>query len=111
MKKRILSIFIVFMLMMPTVLFAGGFTPFKTDPVEPDGFRTPAEQILGAIQVFAFAIALGMLLYLGVKYMMSSADEKANVKQMTINYLIGALIIFGAVGIFKAVLSLVESMK
>ena len=112
MKKRIFTIFIVLMLMMPTVLFAGGgFVPMDPGPVEPPGIARIASQILGAIQVFAFAIAVGMLLFMGVKYMMASADEKANLKQMTINFLIGALIIFGASGIFRALLNLVQSMK
>ena len=53
-------------------------------------------QILNALAWFGYAIALGMFIYIGVKYAMSAANEKANVKQGLINYLIGAVLIASA---------------
>lgn len=108
-KRKILSILIALIIMIPSVAFA--FTPFKTDPVEPDGFEEPAGKILGVIRAIGYAVAVGMLLFVGIKYMTSSADEKANTKQMSINYLIGAFIIFGATGIFDIIIRIVENMK
>ena len=52
--------------------------------------------ILGAVQVIGYAFAVGMLLYVGIKYVMASANEKADLKKGSISYVIGAVIIFGA---------------
>ena len=52
--------------------------------------------ILGVVQVIGYAFAMGMLLYVGIKYTMASANEKADLKKGSISYVIGAVIIFGA---------------
>lgn len=52
--------------------------------------------ILGFIQAISYAFALGMLLFVGIKYVMASANEKADLKKGSISYVIGAIIIFGA---------------
>ena len=50
---------------------------------------------LGVIQTIALAVAIIMLLVLGIKYMISSAEERAEIKKHLITYTIGALIMFG----------------
>lgn len=49
--------------------------------------------ILGAIQWIGYAFAIGMLIYIGIKYTMSAANEKADLKKGLINYVIGAVLI------------------
>ena len=46
-------------------------------------------------------VAVGMVL--GVKYMISGADEKANLKEKLIWYVISIVLIFGAVGIYNII--------
>lgn len=53
-------------------------------------------KILGAIQWIGYAFALGMLIYIGIKYTMSAANEKADLKKGLINFVIGAALIAGA---------------
>ncbi len=53
-------------------------------------------KILGLVQWIGYAMAIGMLIYIGIKYVMSAANEKADLKKGLINYLIGAIIIFAA---------------
>ena len=62
--------------------------------------------VLGYIQWFGYAMAVGMLLYIGIKYMMSSANEKADLKKGSINYVIGAIIIAAATAIVSALVSI-----
>ena len=50
-------------------------------------------KVLGAIQWIGYAIAVGMLLYIGIKYVMASANEKADLKNSLVRYLIGAILI------------------
>lgn len=55
--------------------------------------------ILGIIRVVGTVIAVGVLMVIGIKYMMGSAEEKAEYKKTMLPYLIGALILFAAVQI------------
>lgn len=57
--------------------------------------------ILGIVQVLGYAFGIGMLLYIGIKYTMASANEKADLKKGSISYVIGAVIILGASTIFS----------
>ena len=44
--------------------------------------------ILGNIQWIGYAIAIGMLIYIGIKYTMASASEKADLKGYMIKFVI-----------------------
>ena len=65
-----------------------------------------AGTIIGFIQWFGYAIAVGMLVYIGIKYIMASANEKADLKQALIKYVVGAILIVFAVSIAGWVFSL-----
>ena len=64
-----------------------------------------ASNILGVIQVVATATAIGMLLLLGIKYVKAAPDEKAQVKESATIYIIGAVLIFAALGIANVVMN------
>ena len=49
-----------------------------------------------------------MVAILGVKYMMGSAEERAEYKKSMLPYLIGAILLFGASAIANMVVSLVK---
>lgn len=59
--------------------------------------NTIGNKILGIVQVVGTVIAVGALMVLGVKYMMGSAEEKAEYKKTMIPYVIGAILLFAAV--------------
>lgn len=52
--------------------------------------------ILGIVSTAASVIAVVILIVLGVKYMMGSAEEKAEYKKTLLPYIIGAVFVFGA---------------
>ena len=64
----------------------------------------------GIIQVVGTIIAVGVLMVIGIKYMMGSAEEKAEYKKTMLPYIIGAVILFAAVNIAKAVVGLASSV-
>lgn len=128
MKKMMAILLIVFVVfgMMTTPVFAGdkadssaywqnekdtsatksngskvGFEPLSVDDtaIKGSGAGTTASMVLGAMQWIGYAIAVGMLIYIGIKYVMASADEKANLKNAMIRYIIGAVLIAGGVTI------------
>ena len=96
MKKMMIYLMIIItVLILPNTLFA--FNPnISVSPKEPTGISPMVSTILGIIQWVGYAIAIGMLIYIGVKYTMSAANEKADLKSASINFVIGAIIIAGA---------------
>ena len=107
MKKsiKILSIIMIALLMitMITPVFAGDGTTIGGVTIKPstddvgDNVNTIGNKILGAIQVVGTLISVGTLMVLGIKYMMGSAEEKAEYKKTMIPYVIGAILLFTAV--------------
>ncbi len=92
--KKIMSVLMVFAMLfsMCNVAFASipGITPYSGEAT------ALASKVLGFVQFVAYAIALGMLIYVGIKYVMASANEKADLKSALVKYVIGAIIIAGA---------------
>lgn len=58
---------------------------------------------------FAILVLLVVGAILGVKYMISGADEKAKIKEKLIWYVVSAVLIFGAVSIFNIVVSILNN--
>lgn len=56
------------------------------------------------------AVALVVGIIIGSKYMMGSIEEKAQYKEMLVPYVVGCFVIFGAFGIWKLVIVILESM-
>lgn len=67
-------------------------------------------KIMGILQVIGILTAVIILMVLGIKYMMGSAEEKAEYKKTMIPYLIGAILIFAATTIANAVYNFVSGM-
>lgn len=55
-----------------------------------------AGNIIGVLQWAGFAIAVGMIIYIGIKYVMASADEKASLKSTVVKFIVGAFLIANA---------------
>ncbi len=67
--------------------------------------------IISVIQVVGVVVAVVILLVLGIKYMMGSAEEKADYKKSMIPYLVGAILIFASTTIVKMVYELIGSLN
>lgn len=65
-----------------------------------------ASKILGAFQFIGYAIAIGMLIVVGIKYTMASAEDKASLKSSSIKYIVGAILIAGAFSVAGFMFSL-----
>ena len=68
----------------------------------PGSTTTAVQTVLGTVLDIAryvgVGVALIILMYIGVKFMVASPSERANIKQYSINYVIGATILIGASG-------------
>ena len=65
--------------------------------------------VLGFVQILGSAIAVIMIVVLGIKYMVGSVEEKAEYKKTMIPYAVGAICIFAASNIAKMVYDAVTS--
>lgn len=86
-----------------------GITSFADDFVKPSdfdggsitgdkaqGIKDFGGQIVAVVRTVGVLIAVVILLILGIKYMVGSAEEKADYKKSMIPYLVGAVLIFAA---------------
>ena len=95
--KKIVSVLLTLAMLatMFSTVFALPGDLASVDPKLEQGSGA-VSKILGAIQWIGYAFAIGMLIYIGIKYTMSAANEKADLKKGLINFVIGAVIIAGA---------------
>lgn len=83
-KKIKFLISMLVMLTMPSLVFADDSY---------NAIQNVSTAMLNAIQWFGYAIAVGILIYMGIKYAMSGANEKAELKGTFSKYLIGIALI------------------
>lgn len=61
-----------------------------------------AAMVVTIIRIAGMTIAIVMLLAIAIKYMVSSAGDRADIKKHAVAYIVGAVILFGASGILGA---------
>ena len=74
----------------------------------PDGTSTSAfdsvgGQIIGLVQAAGIIVAVVMLIVVGIKYLTSSPEGKAQYKGTMVAYIVGAILIFAASTIVRLV--------
>lgn len=62
-----------------------------------------AGKIIGAIQGFGSIVSLGVIIYIGIRYMIGSTEEKAMYKETMIPYFVGAILVFSGANIVGAI--------
>lgn len=83
---------------------------FQGGNADTTGINTVGANIVSIVTTIGIIVAVVVLLVLGIKYMMGSAAEKAEYKKTMIPYLIGAVLIFGASAIAKAVIAMTSTI-
>ena len=59
--------------------------------------------IAGVIQVVGTIVSVGAIMIIGIRYMVASADEKAEYRERMLPYFIGAVLLFGASNIVNMI--------
>ena len=100
--KKFVSVMLTLAIMATLfgTVFADAIPSINDGPAS-SHFGTTASVVLGLVRFIGYALAIGMLIYLGIKYVTSSANEKADLKKGSINYVIGAIIIAAATTLFS----------
>ena len=115
-KKYTTKIIIIALLLsvcISSVIYAttiiGGVEVNTEKEVDTSDIETASEKIIGIIQTVGVLLAVGIIMVLGIKYMMGSAEEKAEYKKVFIPYLIGAIILFAASSLAGAIFNMINS--
>lgn len=114
-KKYMISIILIIMIVMllTSTCFASDlFAEMKTGmegvktadtSANDKGVAKVINIVIGLLQVAGTGISLIVITMLGIKYLMASAGEKAEIKKQAIPIVIGCVLLFGAVNIMTAV--------
>lgn len=98
-SKIVVALCVVLAIVMISVSSFATVTPSSFSVIEPSNvtaIKTLGGQIIGVVRTVGVLVAVVILLILGIKYMMGSAEEKADYKKSMIPYLVGAVMIFSA---------------
>lgn len=101
---RILPVFIVFMVFFTTNIFAINVA----EPTSGNASSTVSSlsgRVWGTISVVVQMVAIGAIVFAGVRYMFASADDKANIKKQTVILVVGAVLVFAAVPLTKLIVN------
>lgn len=79
--------------------------------VNDTNIKNLGNSIIAVVRVVGVVIAVVILLILGIKYMMGSAEEKADYKKSMIPYIVGAILIFASTAIVGVVYDMASSLN
>lgn len=78
--------------------------------VSDDKIGDIGNKIVSIIKNIAIVVSVAVILILGIKYMMGSAEEKADYKKTMIPYFIGAIMVFAGANIVTAIQAIAEKL-
>ncbi len=105
-KKFALCVMVIMSFM--SLSFATGYIVDPDPTVSPidDGFKNGTNAFIGTLRWIGYAIAIGMVIYVGIRYVMAAADERASMKGVLVKVVIGALILVFANTIVNMVIEI-----
>ena len=78
--------------------------------IEQEKLRKAQSFLFNSLLAVGTALTVVVGGYLGIKFMMASAEEKADIKQTLIPYVVGSVVIFSAFIIWKIVITVLDKM-
>lgn len=108
------TILLIVSIGMSVVYAADDFTPLDIEAKGTAGqnqIKDLGGKLMSVIQTVGVVVAVIILMVLGIKYMMGSAEEKAEYKKTMIPYLVGAILIFAASTIANVVYQFAIGLK
>ena len=109
---RIITIISTILICISCVTLSFATTPLDMQAEgESDQVLSVGKRIMGVIQTVGIVIAVIILMVLGIKYMMGSAEEKAEYKKTFIPYIIGAILVFAASTIANVVYNFATTIQ
>lgn len=80
-----------------------------TTPVNITELKPLSDTVYNILLIIAVVVAVIVGLIIGIKIITGSVSEKAQTKEMLIPYVAGCIVVFGAFGIWKLVVNLLNA--
>lgn len=90
---------------------AGLIDPSTFTGTQTSSFNNIGNRIIGMVQAIGSIVSVLVLVVLGVKYMMGSAEEKAEYKKTFMPYIIGAILVFAASNLASMIFSFASTIS
>lgn len=106
-KKLVLIILFIIVTVISTVTLAT-YKPKDFDIIKGSNTKEIEDiggKILGIIRMIGTVISVGMLMIIGIKYVLGSSEEKAGYKKTLFPYIIGAILLFAATNLTDIIYS------
>lgn len=114
MKNKITLITLLMIIMLPVTLYAE-YTGFNTDAAigETQTIRSSIEvtnRVTGVLQVVGSVISVIALIIIGIRYMLSSVQDRAEMKGVLGYYIVGCVLVFSTSNILSIVSNSMDSV-
>ena len=111
---KILNIALVAMMLVCISTSVFALTPSELKPADnvtgsPE-IQSAGNSIISILQTVGVVLSVVVLMIIGIKYMMGSAEEKAEYKKTLLPYIIGAALVFAAATIASVVFNFASSI-
>ena len=107
MKRFFIPIFLIttlaIVLVVPNTCIAIGNLGINEPPKIDTSLLTALGGVIGIIMGVGTVVAICASIYLGIRYILSSVEEKAEIKKKMVPFIIGVAIFYGATGILKII--------
>lgn len=82
----------------------------KDSAIGADKLMNIGNTIIGTLQVIGSIISVAVLVILGIKYMVGSAEERAEYKKSMMPYIIGAIMVFAITNLLGIVVEIAKAL-
>lgn len=105
---RIISIILLAVLVIgaiatPVLAADVDVNSFSGDTSDTEGITNIFNKVIGIVQVIGTGVAVIMLIYIAIKYLVASPEGKGEIKKSAIMYVVAAVILFAAVNILAII--------
>lgn len=106
--KRFLIVALMMLVYIPSKVY--GVAGLGLDDNANTTIVNAGGNFLGIAQIVAIGVATIMLVVLAIKYIVSSPGDKAEIKKHAVVYIVGAVFIYGSVGILNIIQAFAREM-
>ena len=128
MKKNILKIFIMFISMMVVInitnicnastlgdTLSGAKNFIQSGQggnfsINSNDLKETSDSVYNTLLMVSFVVVAIVGISLGIKFMMSGVEEKADVKKSLVIFFIGCVVVYGAFGIWKVLVTFLNTL-
>ncbi len=83
----------------------------QNNPLDITGVQNVTDVLYNILLAVGIIVAVIVGLLIGIKYMTGSVAQKSETKQLLLPYIVGCVVIFGAFGIWKIVVELLNQTQ